>query len=51
MKYADEMGSAATMYMPSFIKIGLGIQELLEGRFTDTQAHGDVIKTTVALVR
>jgi hypothetical protein len=26
MKYAVEMGSGATIYIPSFIKIGSGIQ-------------------------
>jgi hypothetical protein len=28
MKYAVEMGSGAMMYIPSFIKIGSGIQTL-----------------------
>jgi hypothetical protein len=27
MKYAIEMGSGAMIYIPSFIKIGSGIQE------------------------
>jgi hypothetical protein len=31
MKYAVEMGSGAMMYIPSFIKIGLGIQKLMGG--------------------
>jgi hypothetical protein len=31
MKYAAEMGSGAVIYMPSFIKIGSGIQKLIEG--------------------
>jgi hypothetical protein len=26
MKYAVEMGSSATVYIPSFIKVGLGIK-------------------------
>jgi hypothetical protein len=30
MKYAVEMGSAAMIYVPSFIKIGSGIQKLTE---------------------
>jgi hypothetical protein len=29
MKYAVEMGSLAVIYIPSFIKIGSGIQKLL----------------------
>jgi hypothetical protein len=38
MKYAVEMGSGAVMYyIPSFTKIGSGIQKLIWGRFTDTQ--------------
>jgi hypothetical protein len=31
MKYATEMGSGATIYVPSFIKIGSGIQKLTVG--------------------
>jgi hypothetical protein len=31
MKYAVEMGSGAMIYIPSFIKIGLGIQKLMGG--------------------
>jgi hypothetical protein len=31
MKYAVEMGSGAMIYIPSFIKIGSGIQKLLRG--------------------
>jgi hypothetical protein len=30
MKHALDMGSDAVMYKPSFIKIGSGIQQLLE---------------------
>jgi hypothetical protein len=43
MNYAVEMGSCAMVYIPSFIKIGSGIQKLMEGgggwirRETDTQ--------------
>jgi hypothetical protein len=29
MKYAVEMGSNAMIYIPSFIKIGSGIQKLI----------------------
>jgi hypothetical protein len=36
MKYAVEMDSGAMMYIPSFIKIGSGIQKLTAG---DTQTH------------
>jgi hypothetical protein len=35
MKYAVEMGSGAMIYTPHFIKIGLGIQKLVEG-YTQT---------------
>jgi hypothetical protein len=38
MKYAVEMGSGAVKNAPSFIKIGLGIQKLIE---VDTQTHTD----------
>jgi hypothetical protein len=31
MKYAEEMGSGAMIYIPSFIKIGSGIQTLIGG--------------------
>jgi hypothetical protein len=31
MKYAFEMDSGATIYIPSFIKIGPGIQRLMGG--------------------
>jgi hypothetical protein len=38
MKYAVEMGSGAMVYtyIPSFLKISLGIQKLIGG---DTQTH------------
>jgi hypothetical protein len=29
MKYAVEMGSGAMIYIPSFIKVGSGIQKLI----------------------
>jgi hypothetical protein len=37
MKYAVKMGSGAMMYIPSFVKIGSGIQKLMLGihRHTD----------------
>jgi hypothetical protein len=34
MKYAVEMGSGAMIYIPSFMKIGSGIQRFIVG---DTQ--------------
>jgi hypothetical protein len=40
MKYAVEVGSGVIMYIPSFIKIGSGIQKLFGGggvTRTDTQ--------------
>jgi hypothetical protein len=41
MKYAVEAGSGVMIYIPSFIKIGSGIQKLIGG---DTQRqHGDRI--------
>jgi hypothetical protein len=40
MKYAAEMGLAAMIYIPDFIKIGLGIQMLI-GRLH--RQHGDSI--------
>jgi hypothetical protein len=36
MKYAVEMGSVAMIYIPSFMKIGSGIQKLIRG---DSQTH------------
>jgi hypothetical protein len=41
MKHAVEMGSSAMVYVPSFIKIGSGIQKLMGGG-THRQ-HGDHI--------
>jgi hypothetical protein len=35
MKYAVEMGSGAMIYIPSFVKIGSGIQKLLGGHKQD----------------
>jgi hypothetical protein len=31
MKYPVEMGSGAMIYIPSFMKIGLGVQQLIRG--------------------
>jgi hypothetical protein len=31
MKYAVEMGSGAMIYIPRFVKTGIGIQKLIEG--------------------
>jgi hypothetical protein len=40
MKYAVEMGSSPAIYIPSFMKIGSGIQKFMGGgvvhRHTDT---------------
>jgi hypothetical protein len=43
MKYAVEVGSGAMIYVPSFIKIGSGIQKLTGEirRHTETQ-RGDL---------
>jgi hypothetical protein len=38
MKYAIEMGSVALKYIPSFIKIGLGIQKLIK---CESRTHTD----------
>jgi hypothetical protein len=40
MKYAIDMGSGATTYIPSFIKIGPAVQKLIR---EDTQTHSIVI--------
>jgi hypothetical protein len=42
MKPAVEMGSRAMIYMPSFIKSGSGLQNLVGGGLTHRQ-HGDRI--------
>jgi hypothetical protein len=41
VKYAVEMGSGVIIYIPSFVKIGLGIQHLI-GRYIHRQ-QGDLI--------
>jgi hypothetical protein len=38
MKYAVQMGSGAMIYIPSFIKTGLGIQRLIGGRHRHTDS-------------
>jgi hypothetical protein len=43
MVYAVEMGSVAMIYIPSFIKIGSGIQELTGGDTQTHRQHGDRI--------
>jgi hypothetical protein len=43
MKYAVEMGSGATIYIPSFIKIGSGIQKFIGGDTQTHRQHGDRI--------
>jgi hypothetical protein len=40
MEYTVEMGSGAMIYIESFIKIGSGIQKLIQG---DTQMHSIAI--------
>jgi hypothetical protein len=37
MKYAVEMGSGAMIYIPSYMKTGSGIQNLLAGDIRTTQ--------------
>jgi hypothetical protein len=44
MKYAVEMGSGAMIYVPSFMKIGAGVQKLMEGGDKRIhREHGDLI--------
>jgi hypothetical protein len=44
MKYAVETGSGAMTYIPSFVKIGSGIQKLIKRGYTDThRQHEDRI--------
>jgi hypothetical protein len=42
MKYTDKMGLGVTMYIPSFIKIGLPIKKLVKGD-TQTDRHTDLV--------
>jgi hypothetical protein len=44
MKYAVKMGSGAMIYIPSFMKIGSGIQKLIGGTH---RQHGDLIRLPV----
>jgi hypothetical protein len=39
MIYAVEMGSGVMIYIPSFIKIGSGIQKVTGGGYTETQTE------------
>jgi hypothetical protein len=50
MKYAVEMGSDAMIYIPSFMKVGSGIQNLIEviHRHTDSR---DIAKTILIFCR
>jgi hypothetical protein len=43
MKYAVEMGSGAMIYIPSFIKISLGIQTFRRGDSQTHRQHGNLI--------
>jgi hypothetical protein len=43
MKYAVEMDSGAMTYIPCFIKIGSGIQKLMEEDSQTCRQHGDRI--------
>jgi hypothetical protein len=51
MKYAVKMGSGSVVYIPSFIKIGSGIQKLMRGG-GDSQTyrqHDDLISLLLFL--
>jgi hypothetical protein len=39
MKYAAEMGSGVMTYIPSFMKIGSGIQKLIRETYRKTNTH------------
>jgi hypothetical protein len=43
MKYTIAMGSDTVIYMPSFMKIGSGIQKLVKGDSHLHRKHGDSI--------
>jgi hypothetical protein len=45
MKYAVEVGSVAMVYIPSFIKIGSGIQKLIG--YTDRMFKDKEVKLTL----
>jgi hypothetical protein len=40
MKYVIEMGSGTMVYIPGFIKIGSGIQKLMNGGWIHRHADG-----------
>jgi hypothetical protein len=42
------MGSGAVIYVPSFIKIGSGVQKLIGGKH---RQQGDLIRLLVFLIR
>jgi hypothetical protein len=42
MKYADAIGSVAMIHIPSFIKIGSGVQKFIEGGI---HVHADSMET------
>jgi hypothetical protein len=41
MKYAVDEGSGTTLYIPTFIKIGSGIQKLIGGHTDTNTEDGD----------
>jgi hypothetical protein len=43
------MSSGAKIYIPSFIKIGSGIQKLIEGDSQTQRQHGDLISLLLLL--
>jgi hypothetical protein len=53
MKYTIEMDSCDMVYIPSFIKVGLGIQKLLWGihTWTDRQTTGLSHKPTLVFFK
>jgi hypothetical protein len=48
MKYAAQMGSVAMIHIPSFIKTGSAIQNMMGGGDSHRQ-HGDLISLLVLL--
>jgi hypothetical protein len=48
MKYAVEMGSGVMTYIPSFIKIGSGIQKLLWGIYRNKDRGADRHRMEIA---
>jgi hypothetical protein len=43
MKHAVEMGTSAMIYIPSFIKFGSGVQNLIGGYLQTHRQRGDLI--------